>query len=174
MSITTYKSKLASFIVSKQNKLKQWYRDHVDESKGHKLYEANAPVLDDIQKKIVEDLHEKGISIVNINDLFPDGKWWASLKQEADNFVNGDTLQEYVKRFKNKESTKGFATDHYSKKYLYRKYNVDRKHEEIDTNDVFLRFGVEQRKNPPGARTRFASRRSDSSSSTCSRVSKLT
>jgi hypothetical protein len=145
MSILKYKSQLANLVVSKREKFKQWYRDHIDESKGHKLYEMQPPELDDIQKRIVNDLNNEGISIVNINELFPDGKWWTSLKKTTDSFIGSDDLQEYVKRFKNKESTEGFATDHYAKKYLYRKYNVDRKHEVIDIDDVFLQFGIEER-----------------------------
>lgn len=145
MSISKYKSQLANIVVSKKEKFKQWYRDHIDESKGHKLYETHTPVLDDVQKRIVNDLNKEGIAIVNINELFSDGKWWELLKGEADNFVNSNDLQEYVKRFKNKESAEGFAADHYAKKYLYRKYNIDRKNETIDVRDIFLQFGIEEK-----------------------------
>ena len=108
MSILKYKSQLANLVVSKKEKLKQWYRDHVDESKGHKLYDANTPVLDNIQEKVVSELNKYGIAIININDLFPDGLWWEKLSKEVDKFVTIPEVQEYVDRFKHKESTKGF------------------------------------------------------------------
>lgn len=144
MSITTYKSKLASFIVSKQNKLKQWYRDHIDENRSHKLFETNSPKLNEVQKKIIHELDLYGISTVNIMDLMPDGVWWEKLKQYEEQFVGSNEVQDYISKFKNKESTKGFATDHYAKKYMYRKYNVDRKNEQISIDDVFLRFGIDE------------------------------
>lgn len=73
MGIGKYKSQLASFVVSKHHKMKQWYRDHIDENKGHKLYEEIPPVLDTAQQKVVEDLNKFGISIVSLNELFPTG-----------------------------------------------------------------------------------------------------
>ena len=145
MGIAKYKSQLASFVVSKHHKMKQWYRDHIDENKGHKLYEEIPPVLDNVQKKIVDDLNKFGIAIVPLNDLFPDGKWWEKLSEETRKFVESGEVSEYVKRFKNKESTEGFATDHYAKKYLYRKYNVDRKNEMIVFDDPYLQFGLDQK-----------------------------
>lgn len=145
MALSKYKSQLASFVVSKRDKLKQWYRDHIDESKGHKLYEENPPVLDDVQKKVVDDLNQYGIAIVDINELFPDKIWWSKLSEDSAKFVGSGEIQEYIHRFKNKESIKGFATEHYAKKYLYRKYNIDRKNKEISCNDEFLKFGIEER-----------------------------
>jgi hypothetical protein len=145
MTLSKYKSQLASFVVSKRNKFKQWYRDHIDESKGHKIFEESPPVLDDVQKKIVQDLSKFGIATVHVNDLFPDNKWWEYLSNDVKKFVQSEDVQEYINRFKNKETAGGFAPDHYAKKYLYRKYNVDRKNEQIKNSDTFLNFGIEER-----------------------------
>lgn len=38
---------------------------------GRKLYEADQSPLDDLQKKIIGDLHEDGIAVTHLDDLFP-------------------------------------------------------------------------------------------------------
>src|SRR5690606_2642165 len=135
---------LTNFAARKQEKLKQWYRSNIEQSKGVKLFDDNPVQLNDVQIKIVQNLNETGISIVNINELYPYKAWWLKLSAEAEKFTKSNEVQDYINRFKNNEDTKGFASDHYAKKYLYRKYNIDRRKEIIKFNDPFLQFGLEE------------------------------
>lgn len=136
---------ITNFAAGKQEKVKQWYRSNIEQSKGVKLFVDNPVQLNDVQTKIVQNLNETGISIINIKELYPDEAWWLKLSAEAGKFTKSNEVQDYIRRFKNNEDTKGSASDYYAKKYLYRKYNVDRKKEVIKFDDLFLQFGLEER-----------------------------
>lgn len=139
------KYSVTNFAARKQEKLKQWYRSNIEQSKGIELFNENPVCLNDVQAKIVQNLDDTGISIINIDELYPDEAWWLKLSSEVEKFTESKEVLEYIKRFKNKEDTKGFASDHYAKKYLYRKYNVDRKKEIIKFDEPFLQFALEEK-----------------------------
>ena len=138
------KSKVANFVHYKKEKLKQWKRENLDEKNSEKIYKENPPKLSTVQENIISDLKADGISIVQFTDLFSKEEW-ERLRSIAFEFKNSDEIKDYIQRFKDNKSTEGFATDFYAKKYLYRKYNIDRKKEIIEYEDDFLKFGIQEK-----------------------------
>jgi hypothetical protein len=138
------KTALANFVYDKKVKAKQWYKETFAEKQGEKLYNENPPKLDEVQKRVTNELLTKGISLVDINELFPDGKWWQRLSKFTNDFVQREEVQDYIYRYKNGLSLEGTIADKYAKKYLYRKYNVERD-KPVDFNDEFIQFGIEER-----------------------------
>lgn len=138
------KTALANFVYDKKVKAKQWYKETFTEKQGEKLYKENQPKLDKVQERVVNDLTSKGISLVHVSELFPDGKWWERLSKFTNDFVQRDDVQNYIKKYKNNESLEGTITENYTKKYLYRKYNIDRE-KPIEFADEFIQFGIEEK-----------------------------
>ena len=138
------KSKVANFVHYRKEKIKQWKRENLDEKRSEKIYEEYSPKLGKVQEKIITDLTVDGISIIQFTDLFSKEEW-EKLRSVAFEFKNSDEVKNYIQKFKDNKSTEGFATDFYAKKYIYRKYNIDRKNETIDYNDDFLKFGIQEK-----------------------------
>ena len=56
--------------------------------KSRTLYEADRPVLDDVQKRVLADVEEGGFSVVSFQDLFRDDAHWSELEAMRDRFVS--------------------------------------------------------------------------------------
>ncbi len=54
-------------------------------SSGIKLYQKNIPILNELQKKIVNDLMKNGIAISNLNNIFPEREMINKLLEAAEN-----------------------------------------------------------------------------------------
>jgi ectoine hydroxylase-related dioxygenase (phytanoyl-CoA dioxygenase family) len=63
--------------------------DHVlSNRKSRSLFEeAQHPVLDDVQKRVLADVEANGFSVVAFSDLFPDPAHWSELEAMRDRFV---------------------------------------------------------------------------------------
>ncbi len=55
--------------------------------KSRALHEADRPVLDDVQKRVLADVEESGFSVVSFQDLFADAAHWSELEAMRDRFV---------------------------------------------------------------------------------------
>jgi hypothetical protein len=48
---------------------------------------ATPPALDDLQRRLVGELAERGFAVVAIEELFPDGETWPAIRAEGDEFI---------------------------------------------------------------------------------------
>src|SRR5207244_13248941 len=79
------------------------------------LYAGNRPSLDDTQRRVVQELHEAGFSLLTFTDLFPEDNWRA-IEGEADEFVAATRA--------GLEGDGGELRRRAGKDYLVRKYDV--------------------------------------------------
>lgn len=83
--------------------------------RSRSLYTANRPSLDNTQRRVVQELHDAGFSLVTFADLFP-GDVWQAVEGEANDFV------EATRRGLAGEDTELRRRE--GKEFLVRKYDV--------------------------------------------------
>jgi hypothetical protein len=98
-------------------------------------FQANANTLGGVQGRIVRDLQADGISVVHINDLFPDSDCWASLASSARAFAESREVRERTDSFQ-AGSSRG---DEAGKEFLVRRFSTGAT---IPFDDPMVRFAL--------------------------------
>jgi hypothetical protein len=62
-------------------------------------FEADRPVLSDVQRRVLSELTECGIAQVHYDDLFPDRRLWHALSAEAHAWLESDLIKEKERRY---------------------------------------------------------------------------